>query len=51
VTQDRQIGDAAVISKGLKPGEVVITHVPRTLKNDMPVIPNTASSTSDTAGN
>ena len=42
ITQDRQIGDLAVISKGLKAGEVVITHVPRTLKNDMPVILNTA---------
>lgn len=50
VTQDRQIGDEAVISKGLKPGEVVITHVPRTLKNAMPVIPNTTGVTSDAAG-
>ncbi len=41
VTQDRQIGDLAVISKGLKAGEVVITHVPRTLKNGVPVILNT----------
>ncbi|MGA9854131.1 MAG: efflux RND transporter periplasmic adaptor subunit [Gammaproteobacteria bacterium] len=49
VTQDRQIGDAAVISKGLKAGEVVITHVPRTLKNDMPVIPNATSATSEVA--
>ena len=50
VTQDRQIGDEAVISKGLKPGEVVITHVPRTLKNEMPVILNTASPTSAVTG-
>lgn len=50
VTQDRQIGDEAVISKGLKAGDMVITHVPRTLKNDMPVIPNTVSATSDAAG-
>ncbi|HVC28221.1 MAG TPA: efflux RND transporter periplasmic adaptor subunit [Gammaproteobacteria bacterium] len=50
VTQDRQIGDEAVISKGLKAGEVVITHVPRTLKNEMPVIPNVARPTSAVAG-
>jgi RND family efflux transporter MFP subunit len=50
VTEDRQIGDAAVISKGLKAGEVVITHVPRTLKNDMPVVLNTNSPASDPAG-
>ncbi|MDE2345893.1 MAG: efflux RND transporter periplasmic adaptor subunit, partial [Gammaproteobacteria bacterium] len=42
VTQDRQIGDLAVISKGLKAGELVVTHVPRSLKNDVPVILNTA---------
>lgn len=41
VTQDRQIGDLAVISKGLKVGEVVVTHVPRTLKNGVSVILNT----------
>lgn len=40
VTQDRQVGNWAVISKGLKAGELVITHVPRTLKNDVPVILN-----------
>ncbi len=50
VTQDRQIGDEAVISKGLKAGQVVITHVPRTLKNEMPVILHTPSSAQDMVG-
>ena len=50
VTQDRQIGDEAVISKGLKAGEMVITRVPRTLKNGMPIVPNTTKPASDTAG-
>jgi RND family efflux transporter MFP subunit len=50
VTEDRQIGDNAVISKGLKAGEIVVTHVPRTLKNDMPVIPNATRADSGAAG-
>ena len=40
VTMDRQVGDAAVISKGLKGGEVVVTRVPRTLRAGLPVIVN-----------
>jgi len=50
VTENRQIGDEAVISKGLKAGEAVITRVPRTLKNNMLVIPNTTKPASDTTG-
>ena len=38
VTEDRQVGDEAVIAKGLKAGEIVITRVPRTLRANMPVI-------------
>lgn len=50
VVQDRQIGNDAVISKGLKAGETVVTEVPRTLKNNMPVIPNVkASNPAETA--
>ncbi len=36
---DRQIGDLAVISAGLKGGEQVITLVPRNLRPDMKVVP------------
>ncbi|HVC28958.1 MAG TPA: efflux RND transporter periplasmic adaptor subunit [Gammaproteobacteria bacterium] len=43
VTKDRQVGDEAVISKGLKAGEVVITRVPRTLRANMRVIVNNAA--------
>lgn len=39
VKVDRQIGDLAVISAGLKGGEQVITLVPRNLRPDMKVVP------------
>ncbi|MGH8371530.1 MAG: efflux RND transporter periplasmic adaptor subunit [Gammaproteobacteria bacterium] len=40
VTLDRQVGEMAVIDKGLKPGDVVITQIPRTLRNGLPVVVN-----------
>lgn len=49
ITQDRQIGNEAVISQGLKAGDQVIVHVPRTLKGSMRVISNGAPSTADFA--
>lgn len=37
VTVDRQVDQLAVISKGLQPGERLITHVPRNLRDGSPV--------------
>lgn len=37
VTVNRQVGDLAVISKGLKVGEIVITQIPRTLRAGLQV--------------
>lgn len=45
VTENRQVGDDAVLSKGLKAGELVITRVPRTLRDHMPVTENRRSAT------
>lgn len=40
VSLDRQVGEMAVISKGLKPGDVVITQIPRTLRAGLQVTVN-----------
>jgi RND family efflux transporter MFP subunit len=43
VTVDRQVGELAVINKGLDAGTVVVTQIPRTLRNGLPVIVNQRS--------
>ncbi|MGH8400988.1 MAG: efflux RND transporter periplasmic adaptor subunit, partial [Gammaproteobacteria bacterium] len=40
---DRQLGDLAVISSGLKGGERIITRVSRNLRPGLTVIPNAST--------
>ncbi len=44
VTVNRQVGNEAVISQGLKSGEVVVTRVPRTLRPGLRVVSSKAAS-------
>jgi multidrug efflux system membrane fusion protein len=44
VKVDRQVDDLAVIAAGLKPGDTVITHVPRNLRPGLPVETGAAAS-------
>ncbi len=46
VQVDRQVGDLAVISSGLKPGEIVVTRAPRNLRPGVKVV--TAESAENT---
>ncbi|MGA9853534.1 MAG: efflux RND transporter periplasmic adaptor subunit [Gammaproteobacteria bacterium] len=48
VTMDRQVGNLAVISSGLKGGERVITQVPRNMRAGLSVVLNTPAASAST---
>lgn len=49
VRVDRQVGNTAVIASGLKPGDTIITRVPRRMRPGIHVISNTAGKKNNAA--